>query len=172
MREGFIGIWIVVLLFGAIGTARAAEVTGHPSAITDGDSFRLPLGSKVIKIRLFGIDAPESRQRCGLVDGGCWPCGKESAAELRSLIGENSVRCRLTGEVDRGRSIATCFVGDAKQSVNLRMVESGMATAYRRYSGRYVKAEKRARDADLGLWKGLFVVPERWRQGERLGGCE
>jgi endonuclease YncB( thermonuclease family) len=155
-----------------VGCASATEVTGRPTSFTDGDSFRLRHNGKLMKIRLFGIDAPESEQRCSRANGGCWRCGKEAGAELKKLVGEAEVRCNLTGEVSYGRSVATCFVEGAKTSINLHMVETGMATAYRRFSSRYVKAEARARKADLGIWNGSFVVPERWRQGERLAGCE
>ena len=42
--------------------------------------------------------------------------------------------------------------------------------AYRRYSRAYVDEEASARSTRRGLWRGDFVAPWDWRQGERLGG--
>lgn len=162
---------VAILLTDGFAVAQATEITGRPTRIADGDTFDLPAGGSVARIRLFGIDAPERKQRCAQA-GACSACGREAAAHLRGLIGEDRVRCRLTGEVSYGRSIATCYVGNNDKSLNLQMAEAGWAVAYRYYSSRYVKAEKRARDGNLGVWSGRFVVPQRWREGERLHGCE
>lgn len=50
------------------------------------------------------------------------------------------------------------------------LVEHGWAPAYRRFSGRYVPQEARARAAGAGLWAGQFVPPWAWRGGQRLDG--
>ena len=40
--------------------------------------------------------------------------------------------------------------------------------AYRKYSTDYVSHETAAKAGRRGLWRGDFVVPSRWRRGERL----
>ena len=57
-----------------------ADVTG-PASVIDGDTLEVH-GQR---IRLHGIDAPESRQLCRL-DGKPWQCGKEAANALADKI--------------------------------------------------------------------------------------
>ena len=44
------------------------------------------------------------------------------------------------------------------------MVRSGYAVAYKRYSKDYVGDEKYAKENKLGIWKGSFDRPEKWRK--------
>ena len=45
-----------------------------------------------------------------------------------------------------------------------------LVLTYRRYSRAYVDEEASARSARRGPWRGDFVAPWDWRQGERLEG--
>ena len=44
------------------------------------------------------------------------------------------------------------------------MVRNGHAVAYRKYSKLYVPDEDFAKEKKLGLWRGSFVKPEKWRK--------
>ena len=44
------------------------------------------------------------------------------------------------------------------------MVRNGYAVAYKKYSKKYLTAEKEARKDELGLWKGKFEMPWDWRK--------
>jgi hypothetical protein len=61
----------------ATGIGLADLITGRPT-ITDGDTIRI--GN--LRIRLEGIDAPESGQRCEDGQGRSYPCGGRSANAL------------------------------------------------------------------------------------------
>ncbi len=63
-----------------LATPALADVTGTASVI-DGDTIEVH-GQR---IRLHGIDAPESRQRCRL-DGKPWQCGKDAANALAAAL--------------------------------------------------------------------------------------
>ncbi len=63
-----------------IATPALADVAGTASVI-DGDTIEVH-GQR---IRLHGIDAPESRQLCRL-DGKSWPCGRDAANALADKI--------------------------------------------------------------------------------------
>jgi endonuclease YncB( thermonuclease family) len=133
-----------------------AEIIGVASVI-DGDTLEI----HDRRIRLDGIDAPESAQLC-LRDGQKERCGQSSAFFLADLIGQGTVRC-VPHDVDRyGRDIATCWL--AEVNLNERMVAAGQAVAYRKYSMRYVEAEREAEAAALGLWSTRFQMPWDYRR--------
>lgn len=132
--------------------------------VIDGDTIHLGK----IKVRLHGIDAPETGQTCRNARGKTYPCGKRatSVLVLRAAAG---VSCEPAGdEQDRyGRVIATCFAVDGTD-INAYMVRSGHALAYRKYSQKYVSQEERARAGRRGMHRGAFVAPWDWRRGKRL----
>ena len=132
--------------------------------IIDGDTIHLGK----IKVRLHGIDAPETGQTCRNARGKTYPCGKRatSVLVLRAAAG---VSCEPAGdEQDRyGRMIATCYAVDGTD-INAYMVRSGHALAYRKYSEKYVSQEERARAGRRGMHRGAFVAPWDWRRGKRL----
>lgn len=134
----------------------AAELVGVASVI-DGDTIEI----HGRRIRLDGIDAPESAQLC-LRDQKKERCGQASALFLADLIGREPVRCERH-DVDRyGRDIATCWLGAV--SLNEAMVRAGQAVAYRKYSVRYVPAEEAARASGAGVWATAFDMPWSYRQ--------
>ena len=44
------------------------------------------------------------------------------------------------------------------------MVRNGYAVAFRKYSKKYVSDEMIAKKNKLGLWKGTFEMPWKWRK--------
>jgi endonuclease YncB( thermonuclease family) len=150
---------LLVLL--SVSLATAGEITGTAS-VTDGDTIEIH-GQD---IRLHGIDAPESRQRCYRPDGSLWRCGQKAALALDRRIGNGPVRCTWSEKDRYGRLIGTCY--RQGRDLNAWMVANGWAMAYRRYSRDYVPEEQAARRHDRGIWNGEFVPPWDWRRGERV----
>lgn len=149
-------------IVAAIDVAVAESLTGVASVI-DGDTIDI----HGTRIRLHGIDAPESSQVCHKENGEPWRCGQVSANFLADMIGRRSVSCE-SSETDRyGRAIAVCFAGGV--SLNESMVVNGNAVAYRLYSTDYVSAEEEAKREKRGMWSGSFVMPWDYRRGRRLG---
>jgi endonuclease YncB( thermonuclease family) len=156
-------IWCAAFL--ALITAlpvSAGEIRGR-ATVTDGDTIEI----RDRDIRLHGIDAPESGQRCRLDDGRVWRCGQKAALALDDRIDRRTIRCEWSERGQYGRLIGTCYQGGT--DLNAWMVRQGWALAYREYSRAYVDAERAARNADRGIWRGDFVKPWNWRDGERLG---
>ena len=152
---------LTLLLLLCPASAEAGTLTGKPY-VTDGDSVRIA-GER---IRLEGIDAPERNQRCKDASGKSYGCGLVSTAALKTRIGGSSITCE-GGKRDRyGRFLGICYLNEL--DLNGWMVQNGHALAYRRYSRRYVSAEREARENSRGLWSGEFVAPWNWRKGERL----
>ena len=142
----------------AFGTLSHAETIGVAS-VTDGD----PLEIHGQRIRLHGIDAPESSQICLDAAGQKWRCAQRAALALQDLIGWRTVTCDER-DVDRyGRIVGSCLVGEV--DINEWLVAQGLALAYRRYSRDYVAAEDEARVAGRGMWAGTFEPPWDWRRG-------
>ena len=81
-----------------------ADISGLPRVI-DGDTIEIS-GER---IRLHGIDAPETRQSCVGVDGKQWDCGRQSTSVLTSLIGGRPVICKGRQRDRYKRLIAVCF---------------------------------------------------------------
>ena len=137
-----------------------ADLAGHARVI-DGDTIEVDSA----RVRLFGIDAPESAQGCLAGSGRRW-CGEQATRALAGRIGGRSVACEERDQDRYGRIVAVCHHGG--QDVNAWLVHEGWAMAYRRYSTAYVDQEEAARRAKRGIWRGQFVAPGDWRRGDRL----
>ena len=125
--------------------------------IVDGDTIYL--GN--VKYRLYGIDAPETKQKCKKNNKDYF-CGAEATKFLKLLIKEEGrVSCEKK-DVDRyKRIVAVCYYNN--QNLNKLMVRNGWAIAYRRYSKDYINDENYAKENKLGIWSGDFLVPSKWR---------
>lgn len=129
--------------------------------VIDGDTLHIA-GQRV---RLHGIDAPESAQQCKDAKGAEYRCGQEATAALANRLGQKPISCKGT-DIDRyGRIIAVCRLG--AEDLNAWMVTQGWAMAYRTYSLDYVSEEGQARAARRGIWRGEFTPPWDWRASQR-----
>ncbi len=137
--------------------AVSPKPTKGMARVVDGDTIWI----EDVKIRLHGIDAPESRQNC-TTDGTVWPCGQEATQALVKAISGQPVTCKGEDRDKYQRLIAVCYVGYT--DLNAFMVRNGWALAYRQYSKVYVDAEKNARDTRVGVWRGKFMYPWEWRK--------
>ena len=87
--------------------AAANDLVGVASVI-DGDTLEI-CG---VRIRLHGIDAPESSQVCNRPSGAAWRCGQQAALALSDRIGRGMVACSV-GDIDRyDRAVAVCMHSD------------------------------------------------------------
>lgn len=109
------------------------------------------------KVRLWGIDAPELKQKCGGA-----ACGIVARDALQALVRGRVVTCVQKDRDRYQRVVASCQV--AGGDLGELMVRSGNALDYRRYSkGRYRQAERDAEAQRAGIWAGRFVAPWDWR---------
>jgi endonuclease YncB( thermonuclease family) len=152
-------------------TAVTADITG-PASIVDGDT--LDIGGQ--RVRLDGIDAPETAQTCSRRWAGSWDCGKAATKALGALIGGHQVSCQSRGTDKYGRMLGVCSVDGSE--LNGALVRAGMAWAFVKYSTAYVEAEKLAKAAQAGVWQGAAEAPwifreKRWQVAEQTApsGC-
>ena len=135
-----------------------------------GDLFNYKTEIHGTRIRLDGIDAPESAQLCRDTAGKSYRCGQRAALALADWIGQRVVTCWQSGN---GRSydriVATCSVDGADMAAWL--VSQGHALDWPRYShGRYLTQQRDAVAAQRGMWSGNFVNPWYYRTCMRAGG--
>lgn len=90
--------------------ALAAALTAFPAAtqvtVVDGDTIKL----HGTTYRLWGIDAPESKQSCA--DG--WPAGKLATEYMTSLVRDHTVTCE-----PRGNDVTDAPLAYAKQTARM-----------------------------------------------------
>ena len=134
--------------------ATEAELHGGVRII-DGDTFDLA-GTR---IRLWGVDAPERRQRC---EAGA--PGPQATAALAQIIGGHEVSCTARDTDRYGRTVAVCRAGG--RDLGADMVSQGWAWDYTHYSGGHYSAEEEdARDASRGVWAMGCEPAWEWRHG-------
>lgn len=143
-----------------LATPAVADIDG-PIHVIDGDTF--DVGN--VRVRLYGVDAPEVAQTCDDAQGRAWPCGAFVKEEISRRFEGETARCE---EIDRdryGRSVARCFVQG--RDIGEEIVADGLAQAYRRYSMDYDLTEKSAQVMGLGLWAGTMQTPADFRADQR-----
>ena len=155
---------IALYLFFVSFTAQAAEtsITGRASVI-DGDTIEI----HGTRIRLQGVDAPESAQTCTTPEGRPWPCGQRAALALADHLGQSTVHCVPSTKDRYGRTIATCDLDG--EDLGHWLVSNGLAVAYRHYSEAYVPQEEAAKKDKLGIWNGTFTMPWDYRHQKKTG---
>ncbi len=149
-------LFVMVLLAASCLGVQADVLVGRVVGVSDGDTVTVLDGDRVQhKVRLAGIDAPESHQAYG----------GRSKQHLSSLVFSQDVQVEWH-KLDRyGRLVGKILVGGV--DANLRQVEAGLAWHYQQYHREqspadreaYASAERRARDARFGLWADAAPVP-------------
>ena len=151
----------LILSIAIANLAVASSLEGRVTVI-DGDTLEM----HVKRIRLHGIDAPESGQTCRSKSGKTYRCGQLAAIQMAKYIKRKTIRCNVRDTDRYGRLVAVCLADG--QDINKRIVSDGFALAYRRYSRDYVAVERDAERDKVGMWQGAFIKPWDWRKGERL----
>ncbi len=141
-------------------TAHAEPPITGIAYVIDGDT--LDIHGK--RIRLHGVDAPESAQTC-VRDGKPWPSGRAVSNILADHIGRSTVMCDGKATDRYGRTIAECFIGE--DSINRWLVANGLAFAYRKYSNDYIQEEDAARSRRIGLWAMTCEAPWDYRRSKK-----
>ena len=142
----------------------ADEFVGQASVI-DGDTLEI----HGTRIRLWGVDAPESSQLCRDSDSNLYRCGANAANDLDTFIARRPVNCTRVSEDQYGRSVATCSVGGI--ILGERPVRTLLPFTWpQRSIERYAAAERDADRAGRGMWAGSYVAPWLFRVCIRAGG--
>jgi endonuclease YncB( thermonuclease family) len=158
-------IWLFVSSSFHLANGKEFSLQGKVGRVMDGDTVQLITeNSTKVKIRLLGIDAPESGQSFG----------PESTQHLISLSESKRVTAQCIGVDKYKRSLCKLVVDGV--DVNLEQLKSGMAWHYKAYAssqskkdqGVYASAEIQAQHARVGLWaSNLTIPPWQYRKGPK-----
>src|ERR1700756_5915960 len=101
-----ITIAVLAALILAPTSAAAADNLAGQASVIDGDTLEI----HGIRIRLWGIDAPESTQLCRGEDSLQFRCGAKAANGLDTFVARRLVNCATLSLDQYGRTVATCSV--------------------------------------------------------------
>ncbi|MCL4103893.1 UNVERIFIED_CONTAM: hypothetical protein GTU68_034755 [Idotea baltica] len=138
----------------------AYDLAGRVVRVADGDTLTLlDSRQKQHKVRLFGIDSPESEQ----------PYYKAARKALSGLTAGKDVTVKIKDTDSYGRTVGVIYLDNI--DINLEMVKLGYAWWYRQFARSdqdLRQAEQYARSRKLGLWGDSDPqAPWDWRRSQR-----
>ena len=148
-----------------ISSAGQQTLSGRVVRLADGDTITvLDANNTQHRIRLQGIDAPESHQ----------DFGTQSKKNLSGMVFGKDVIVVYEKSDQYGRLIGKVLLDG--RDINLEQIRDGMAWHYKEYEREqsaedreiYARAEDEARSASRGLWRAANPVePSEFRREER-----
>lgn len=149
---------ILTILFILIASTSYAGIF-KVNKVYDGDTIRVEGHDVEFKVRLAGIDAPEKKQKFGLI----------SKDILEVSVLNKNVNLIGYGYGAYNRVIAEVYVG--KQNINLYMVINGFAEVYKGKNPKkldiisYIECEKEAKRNKSNIWSDKdYISPKEFRR--------
>ncbi|CUH89490.1 Succinoglycan biosynthesis protein ExoI [Phaeobacter sp. CECT 5382] len=134
------------------------SVPGEAFRVLDGDF--LALGH--LRIRLVGIDAPETAQQCNTAEGAFWECAVEAEDRVRSLMRmAERVECFSDEQDSYGNYLASCKADG--RDVGAVLVGEGLAWPDQE-QGYYGSEAATAQAGEIGIWQAATQPPWEWRK--------
>jgi|GEM_PF-2102627 len=166
-------LWVVIFAVSCEQLAKLAEQADSAKndapyevlKVSDGDTYQLldTRTNEKVKVRLFGVDAPEKKQAYGL----------NSLAFASDLVKGKKVNLRPHAKDQYGRTVAEIILADGR-NINEELLRNGCVWHYKQYSKdpKWAAMEEEARAAKKGLWAGKRPTPPweyRKRNREKTG---
>ena len=137
--------------------------------VYDCDTVKVAGHDIEIKVRLVGIDAPETSKKKREPGQ---PYGRRAEKYLAGLVLNKIVNIKGYGSDRYGRIMAEIYIDD--KNINLEMVKTGYAEVYSGnpprglYMRKYQKAENWARTSGQGIWSqgDNYISPTLWRKSK------
>jgi endonuclease YncB( thermonuclease family) len=146
--------------------AERPTILAGQASVIDGDTLEI----HGTRIRLWGIDAPETTQLCRGDDSLPYRCGAKAPNDLDAFIARPPVNC-IPISLDRyRRTVATYSVGDI--DLGEWLVRNGLAIDWPKYSkGKFDAIRHEAEHAGRGIWTGSYIEPWLYRACIKAGGA-
>ncbi len=154
---------ITVLALACCPIAAACDGEGRPNdgagivvQVVDGDTIDVEFGDTEERVRLIGIDTPETKKPNAPIE--CW--GPEATEFTTTLLEPGtSVRVErdVVGRDDYGRLLGYVYRADDDLFVNLEIVARGFATTLTiepnsMFAPTFAQAAREAERLDIGMW--------------------
>lgn len=148
--------YVLLALFLTVSCV-AETLSGRIVGVTDGDTVTLLTPeNRQMKIRLYGIDAPEARQAFGT----------RARQALSSMVFSKDAKAEVRSTDRYGRTVAWLYVDGG--NINEAMVQQGFAWWYQSFAKKDTRLEElqnEAKAARRGLWSDKAPVPPwEWRK--------
>jgi micrococcal nuclease len=124
--------------------------------VIDGDTIEIERYGKAEKVRMIGIDTPETLDPRKPVQ--CF--GKEASDKSKDLLSGGRVRLEfdpIVGEKDKYNRLLA-YVWSDNELVNLKLIKEGYANEYTyrsqsyKYQNEFKNAQTVAKESSIGLW--------------------
>ena len=160
-----LSLLVIVVCWPTISSAGLFKVV----RVYDGDTVKVAGHDIEIKVRLVGIDAPETSK--AKHEPG-QPFGRKAEKYLAELVLNKVVDIRGYGSDRYGRILAEIYIEE--KNINLEMVKTGYAEVYNGspprglYMKEYRTAENWARSSGQGIWcqGDNYISPALWRKSK------
>lgn len=161
-RTAIVVLWAMTLFSTAYGASEIpATVAATVLHAVDGDTLAIQIEGRAEKVRLVGVDTPETVHPNKPVEY----FGKEASAFTHRMADGKTVRLEFdqasaaTGHRDKyGRLLAYVFLPDGTL-LNAEIIRQGYGHAYTRFPfakmEEFRNLEREAREAGRGLWGGV-----------------
>jgi len=157
LRRTLPALAALVALVASCGlTPPEEQFSGRCVGVGDGDTIDVLVGGRSVRVRVWGVDAPEQGQ----------PFGSAAKRFVSEFVFDKAVTVEVK-EVDRyGRRVARVTLDG--RDLGLELVRAGLAWWYETHAPRasdLADAQRDARAARRGLWADPDPVPpSSWRR--------
>jgi len=163
---------IIVLLIAFLLILPTLSLAGQfkVTRVYDGNTIKVARSDYATKVRLVGIDAPESSKKKGEKGQ---PYSQQAKKYLAELILNKKAFIR-GWDIDRyNRILGVVYLN--RKNINLEMVSAGLAEVYRGKPpfgfdpAPYRNSERKARAEKRGIWSlgNKYISPKEWRRMQR-----
>ena len=147
-------VWLLLMAMPVL--VHAEQFTGKVVGISDGDTMSVLREGKAVKVRFYGVDAPEKAQ----------DFGTKARQLTAALVFQTEVTIVIHVTDRYGRIVGEVLLPDGR-SLSQELVKAGMAWWYRPYAAKdttLAQLEAEARAAQRGLWADAHPMPPwAWR---------
>jgi micrococcal nuclease len=148
-------VWLLLMAMPVL--AHTEQFTGKVVGISDGDTISVLREGKAVKVRLYGIDAPEKAQAFGT----------KARQVTANLVFQKEVTIVVHATDRYGRIVGQVLLPDGRD-LSQELVKEGMAWWYKPYAAKdttLAQLEAEARAAQRGLWADAHPIPPwAWRK--------
>ncbi len=166
---------LLLLPSSALSRETLRTLAGYVVKVSDGDTLTVDSGGTKLKVRLYGIDAPEREKinrKSGRISKEGQPFGEEAQRALQGKVCRGRVRIDVM-DIDRYRRLVS-MVWMGNRNINLEMIREGWSWAYRKYlhsayASEFMEEEEQARRRRAGLWQDRNPQPPwEFRKAQRM----